>query len=68
MGVAETKEAIDAASAAFPSWSKTSPKVAECLQIIPGLMLLQERYDKLMKLFKLMQEHKDDLARIMARL
>jgi len=27
MGLAETKEAIQAAAAAFPSWSRTTPKV-----------------------------------------
>lgn len=29
MGLEETKEAIDAAARAFPSWSATTPKVSE---------------------------------------
>ncbi|KII95315.1 hypothetical protein PLICRDRAFT_210504 [Plicaturopsis crispa FD-325 SS-3] len=49
MGLAETKEAIDAASRAFPSWSKTTAK---------------ERHDILLKFFALMKENQDDLARI----
>ncbi|KAF8922245.1 succinate-semialdehyde dehydrogenase [Mucidula mucida] len=49
MGLAETKEAIAAASKAFTSWSTTSPK---------------HRHDILMKLFALMQEHHDDLGRL----
>ncbi|KAF9266220.1 succinic semialdehyde dehydrogenase [Marasmius fiardii PR-910] len=53
MGLAETKEAIDAAAKAFPSWSKTTAK---------------ERHDLLMKLYALMKEHEDDLSRIIASL
>ncbi|KAI0355516.1 succinic semialdehyde dehydrogenase [Trametes cingulata] len=49
MGLAETKEAIDAASKAFKTWSKTTVK---------------QRHDILKKLFALMQEHQDDLARL----
>ncbi|KAJ7591480.1 succinate-semialdehyde dehydrogenase [Mycena floridula] len=49
MGIHETKAAIDAAARAFPSWSKTTAK---------------HRHDILMKFFQLMQEHNDDLARI----
>jgi len=49
MGLAETQEAIDAAAKAFPAWSKTTAK---------------HRHDILMKLFMLMQQHQDDLARI----
>ncbi|KAK1229267.1 hypothetical protein PQX77_007689 [Marasmius sp. AFHP31] len=49
MGLAETKEAIDAAAKAFPSWSKTTAK---------------ERHDILMKFYALMKEHEDDLARL----
>ncbi|THV08128.1 succinic semialdehyde dehydrogenase [Dendrothele bispora CBS 962.96] len=49
MGLAETKEAIDAAAKAFPAWSKKTTK---------------ERHDILMKLYSLMQEHHEDLARI----
>ncbi|RDB19980.1 Glutarate-semialdehyde dehydrogenase DavD [Hypsizygus marmoreus] len=49
MGIAETKEAIDAAARAFPEWSKTTAK---------------HRHDILMKFFALMQEHHDDLGRL----
>ncbi|KAF9021104.1 succinate-semialdehyde dehydrogenase [Rhodocollybia butyracea] len=49
MGLAETKEAINAAAKAFPSWSTTTAK---------------ERHDILMKLFALMREHHDDLGRL----
>ncbi|KAF8897924.1 succinate-semialdehyde dehydrogenase [Infundibulicybe gibba] len=49
MGLAETKEAIDAAAKAFPAWSKTTAKY---------------RHDILHKFFALMQEHHDDLGRI----
>jgi succinate-semialdehyde dehydrogenase / glutarate-semialdehyde dehydrogenase len=33
MGLAETKQAIDAASRAFPSWSKTTAKARPTLHI-----------------------------------
>ncbi|KAK0233317.1 succinate-semialdehyde dehydrogenase [Armillaria fumosa] len=49
MGLSEAMEAIDAASKAFPAWSGTTAK---------------HRHDILMKLFALMQEHHDDLSRI----
>ncbi|KAJ7222512.1 succinate-semialdehyde dehydrogenase [Mycena pura] len=49
MGVAETKDAIDAAAKAFPEWSRTTAK---------------HRHDILMKLFALMHEHHDDLGRL----
>ncbi|SJL05860.1 related to UGA2-succinate semialdehyde dehydrogenase [Armillaria ostoyae] len=49
MGLSETMEAIEAASKAFPAWSRTTAK---------------HRHDILMKLFALMQEHHDDLGRI----
>ncbi|KIK67577.1 hypothetical protein GYMLUDRAFT_36313 [Collybiopsis luxurians FD-317 M1] len=49
MGLAEAKEAIDAAAAALPAWSATTAK---------------ERHDILMKFFKLMHEHHDDLGRL----
>ncbi|KAG5654222.1 hypothetical protein H0H81_005909 [Sphagnurus paluster] len=49
MGLAETKEAIDAAAKAFPAWSRTTAKY---------------RHDILLKFHALMQEHNDDLARI----
>ncbi|KAI3619472.1 succinate-semialdehyde dehydrogenase [Moniliophthora roreri] len=52
MGLAETKEAIDAAAKAFATWSKTTAK---------------ERHDILLKFFALMKEHDDDLARIIVR-
>ncbi|CAK5271154.1 unnamed protein product [Mycena citricolor] len=49
MGLAETKEAIEAAQNAFPDWSRTTPKT---------------RHDILMKLSALMEEHGDDLGRL----
>ncbi|KAI0832934.1 succinate-semialdehyde dehydrogenase [Trametes gibbosa] len=49
MGVAETKEAIEAAAKAFKTWSKTTAK---------------QRHDILKKFYALMQEHTDDLARL----
>lgn len=49
MGLEETKDAIAAASKAFETWGKTTAK---------------HRHDILMKLFSLMQQHQDDLARI----
>uniref|UniRef100_A0A182C3B8 succinate-semialdehyde dehydrogenase [NAD(P)(+)] n=1 Tax=Pholiota microspora TaxID=1538424 RepID=A0A182C3B8_PHOMI len=49
MGLAETKEAIDAAAKAFPAWSTTTAKY---------------RHDLLIKFFRLMQEHHDDLGRL----
>ncbi|KZT05585.1 succinate-semialdehyde dehydrogenase [Laetiporus sulphureus 93-53] len=49
MGLAETKQAIDAASRAFKTWSKTTAK---------------HRHDILMRFYRLMQEYQDDLARI----
>ncbi|KAI1784070.1 succinic semialdehyde dehydrogenase [Ganoderma leucocontextum] len=49
MGLAETKQAIDAASKAFKTWSKTTAK---------------HRHDILMNWFALMREHSDDLSRL----
>ncbi|KAI0650949.1 succinic semialdehyde dehydrogenase [Trametes meyenii] len=49
MGLEETKEAIEAASRAFKTWSKTTAK---------------QRHDILKKFYALMQEHQDDLARL----
>ncbi|KAI0638700.1 succinate-semialdehyde dehydrogenase, partial [Trametes polyzona] len=49
MGLEETKEAIDAAANAFKTWSKTTAK---------------QRHDILKKFYALMQEHQDDLARL----
>ncbi|GLB34190.1 putative aldehyde dehydrogenase [Lyophyllum shimeji] len=49
MGLAETKEAIDAADRAFPAWSRTTAKY---------------RHDILMKFYALMMEHHDDLGRL----
>lgn len=49
MGLAETKAAITAANEAFQTWGKTTAK---------------HRHDILMKLRNLMQEHHDDLSRI----
>jgi succinate-semialdehyde dehydrogenase / glutarate-semialdehyde dehydrogenase len=50
MGVEEAQAAIDSAGEAFKTWSKTTAK---------------ERHDALGRLFRLMGEHSDDLARIM---
>ncbi|KAJ3851739.1 Aldehyde/histidinol dehydrogenase [Lentinula lateritia] len=49
MGLAETEEAIAAAAKAFPAWSSTTAK---------------ERHDILLKMYKLMQQHHDDLGRL----
>ncbi|KAI0684384.1 succinic semialdehyde dehydrogenase [Earliella scabrosa] len=49
MGLEETKQAIEAASKAFKTWSKTSAK---------------QRHDILMKMYALMKEHSDDLAHL----
>lgn len=50
MGVAETREAIDAAEAAFPAWSALLP---------------QERSRHLRRWFDLIVTHRDDLAALM---
>ncbi|KAJ7938315.1 succinic semialdehyde dehydrogenase [Mycena leptocephala] len=55
MGVAETKEAIDAASKAFPQWSQTTAKASTTSA---------HRHDILMKMFALMQENHEDLSRL----
>ncbi|OCH95922.1 succinate-semialdehyde dehydrogenase [Obba rivulosa] len=49
MAVTETKQAIEAAAEAFKTWSKTTGK---------------QRHNMLKKFYDLMQEHQDDLARI----
>ncbi|KAI0794776.1 succinic semialdehyde dehydrogenase [Fomes fomentarius] len=49
LGLEETKQAIQAASTAFKTWSKTAAK---------------ERHDILMKLYALMKENSDNLARL----
>ncbi|KAF8827194.1 hypothetical protein HHX47_DHR5000686 [Lentinula edodes] len=49
MGLAETEEAIAAAAKAFPAWSTTTAK---------------ERHDILLKMYALMQQHHDDLGRL----
>ncbi|EKM59869.1 uncharacterized protein PHACADRAFT_250643 [Phanerochaete carnosa HHB-10118-sp] len=49
LGIAQTKQAIEAASAAFKTWSKTTSK---------------ERHDILMKFYYLMKAHHDDLSRL----
>ncbi|TBU36821.1 Aldehyde/histidinol dehydrogenase [Dichomitus squalens] len=49
LGLEETKQAIDAASKALKTWSKTTAKT---------------RHDILMKWYALMCEHSDDLARL----
>jgi len=50
MGVDETREAVDAAAEALPGWRALLP---------------QERAEVLMRWFRLMLEHKEDLAQIM---
>lgn len=66
MGLSETMEAIEAASKAFPAWSRTTAKVSDMpYPCLPTLTIPhQHRHDILMKLFALMQEHHDDLGRI----
>ncbi|RXW25735.1 hypothetical protein EST38_g26 [Candolleomyces aberdarensis] len=49
MGLEETQEAIAAAAKAFPEWSRTTAKY---------------RHDLLVKLFQLMQQHHEDLSRL----
>ncbi|KAG2013203.1 aldehyde dehydrogenase [Coprinopsis cinerea AmutBmut pab1-1] len=49
MGLEETKEAIEAAAKAFTTWGRTTAKY---------------RHDLLIKFFQLMQQHQDDLARL----
>jgi succinate-semialdehyde dehydrogenase/glutarate-semialdehyde dehydrogenase len=49
MGLVETRDAIAAAAKAFKTWGKTTAKY---------------RHDIMLKLYALMQEHNDDLARI----
>lgn len=49
LGLEETKQAIDAAARAFPSWGRTTPK---------------HRHDILLRFFSLMQAHHDDLGRL----
>jgi hypothetical protein len=69
MGLAETKEAIDAAAKAFPAWSRTTAKVRPLLpsQLHPLKTSAQYRHDILMKLYALMKDHHDDLGRIIVR-
>ena len=50
MGAGETRRAIEAAHAAFPDWARRTAR---------------ERADVLKRLHALMQEHADDLARLM---
>jgi succinate-semialdehyde dehydrogenase/glutarate-semialdehyde dehydrogenase len=50
MGAAETRQAIDAAQAAFPAWAKKTAK---------------ERAQILRRMFDLMLQHQDDLAALM---
>ncbi|TFK72045.1 succinate-semialdehyde dehydrogenase [Pluteus cervinus] len=49
LGLEETRQAIEAASRAFPAWSRTTAK---------------HRHDILMRFYQLMQEHHDDLGRL----
>jgi succinate-semialdehyde dehydrogenase/glutarate-semialdehyde dehydrogenase len=67
MGMEETKEAIEAASRAFASWSRTTAKV--CPPFVPADLLAidhgsKHRHDTLMRLFHLMKQHHDDLGRL----
>jgi len=69
MGVAETTEAIEAAAAAFPSWSRTTAKVPLCKLISFYILRVesgqpQHRHDILVKFFQLMQQHHEDLGRL----
>jgi len=50
MGAAETRQAIEAAHAAFPSWAARTAK---------------ERAQRLRRLYQLMMENQEDLARLM---
>lgn len=49
LGVQETREAVQHAHAAYLKWNKVTPK---------------ERADKLAKLFRLLQDNTDDIARL----
>jgi len=49
LGVAETRQAVEAAKRAFKSWGKTTAK---------------QRFDYMSKLFKLMTDNSEDLAQI----
>ncbi|PFH46421.1 hypothetical protein AMATHDRAFT_7836 [Amanita thiersii Skay4041] len=62
MGIAETKEAIEAAHRAFPAWSRLTAKVPHFLHLFPAN---SKRHDLLFNLFRLMKEHSDDLARLL---
>ncbi|TFY58000.1 hypothetical protein EVJ58_g6682 [Rhodofomes roseus] len=69
MGLAETKQAIAAASRAFKSWGKTTAKVYSDPHVFgaddaDALHVLKQRHDILMKFYALMQENTEDLARI----
>ena len=72
MGLDETKEAIDAASKAFASWSKTTAKVCNVFALYATFVrhnqnspyCVQHRHDVLMKFFNLMQQHNVDLGRL----
>lgn len=77
MGLEETRQAIEAASKAFKTWSKTTAKVRPGPELASDRTLgarsycaydsLQQRHDILMKFYGLMQEHQDDLARLIVR-
>lgn len=68
MGLAETEEAIAAAAKAFPAWSTTTAKVSPSYTPSRGHphpeSIHQERHDILMKMYALMQQHHDDLGRL----
>jgi len=68
MGLAEAKEAIEAAHKAFSGWSRTTAKVRMLSpHILPDVYCLQYRHDVLIKFFNLMQQHSDDLGRLIVR-
>ena len=69
MDVAATRECINAAAEAFKSWSTTTAKVTPLSEgfLLILTSLLQVRHDALKRMYDLMLENSDDLARIMVR-
>lgn len=69
MDVAATRECINAAAEAFKSWSTTTAKVTPLSEgfLFILIFLLQVRHDALKRMYDLMLENSDDLARIMVR-
>lgn len=65
MGLAEAREAIEAAAVAFKTWSRTTAKVRPLIRVPEtSNHLFQERHDILKKFYALMQEHAEDLSRL----